>query len=159
MTAPPLFHGTFEISRQWKATPQRVFSLWADPALKSQWFRGPPGLWTETRRSMDFRVGGMDVTEGHFGEGGLTTLFQARYHVIEPDSRLVYVFDLHMSGVMHSVTLCSLGLMPEGDTTHVSYSEKIVFMDRQDGVEMRRAGTEWQFDVIEEMLRSNGSAR
>src|SRR5208283_4060616 len=149
MMVLPLCHGTFAIKRVWAATPQRIFSAWADPAIKAQWFRGPPELWTEVRRSMDFRVGGSEVAEGRFNDSGMTTLFEARYHVIEPGSRLVYVYDLHLSGELDSVTLSSLDLRPDGNRTHVFYSEQIVFLDGQDGVEKRRGGTEWNFETIE----------
>lgn len=151
--AVPFFHGTFTIKRVWSATPQKIFNAWADPALKAQWFRGPPERWVEQRRSMDFRVGGREVAEGRFSDSGITTLFEARYHLIEPGCRLVYAYDLHLSGELHSVTLSSLDLEPEGERTRVSYTEQIVFMDGEDGVEMRRGGTEWHFETIERMLR------
>jgi uncharacterized protein YndB with AHSA1/START domain len=155
MTSLPSFHGSFTIKRNWTATPQRIFSAWADPAFKAQWFRGPPDLWIEVRRSMDFRVGGLEVAEGRFSESGMTTLFEARYHVIEPGRRLVFVYDLHLSGELHSVTLSSLDLVPEGDRTRVSYTEQIVFMDGKDGVEMRRNGTEGHFEAIEKLLEKS----
>ncbi len=100
---------------------------------------------------MDFRVGGLEVAEGRF-DNGITTLFEARYHVIEPDCRLIYAYDLHLSGEIHSVTLSSLELQPDGGKTRVTYTEQIVFMDGKDGVEMRRGGTEWHFETIETLL-------
>ncbi len=138
--------------RVWAATPQRVFDAWADPAVKAEWFRGPPERWTEVRRSMDFRVGGLEMAEGRINDSGMTTLFEARYHVIEPGRRLVYVYDLHLSGELHSVTLSSLDIEPDGDKTRVSYTEQIVFMDGQDGTEMRWGGTEWHFESIEKLI-------
>jgi uncharacterized protein YndB with AHSA1/START domain len=155
MTSLPSFHGSFTIKRIWTAAPQRIFSAWADPAFKAQWFRGPPDLWTEVRRSMDFRVGGVEVAEGRFSQSGMTTLFEARYHVIEPGRRLVFVYDLHLSGELHSVTLSSLDIVPEGDRTRVSYTEQIVFMDGKDGVEMRRNGTEGHIEAIEKLLEES----
>jgi uncharacterized protein YndB with AHSA1/START domain len=152
MKALPLFHGTFAIKRVWAATPQRIFNAWADPTMKAQWFRGPPRKWSEVRRSMDFRVGGIEVAEGRFDDSGMTTLFEGRYHVIEPGRRLVYVYDLRLAGELHSVTLSSLDLEPDGDRTRVSYTEQIVFMDGQDGIEKRREGTEEAFATIENML-------
>jgi uncharacterized protein YndB with AHSA1/START domain len=152
MKAIPLFHGTFTIKRVWAATPQRVFNAWADPATKAQWFRGPPDKWSEVRRSMDFRVGGLEVAEGRFNDSGMTTLFEARYHVIEPHRRLVYVYDLSLSGELHSVTLAGLDIEPDGARTRISYTEQIVFMDGQDGIEKRREGTEFGFDAIEKLL-------
>lgn len=155
MKALPLFHGTFAIKRVWAAKPQRIFSAWADPTMKAQWFRGPPEKWSEVRRSMDFRVGGLEVAEGRFNDSGMTTLFEGRYHVIEPGRRLVYVYDLRLSGELHSVTLSSLDLEPDGDRTRVSYTEQIVFMDGEDGIEKRRDGTEEAFETIENMLKQN----
>ena len=151
MTPVPFYHGVFTIKRVWAAPPERIFRAWADPAVKAIWFRGPQDRWTEVRRSMDFRVGGVEVAEGRF-DNGVTTLFEARYHVIEPDSRLVYAYDLHLSGALHSITLSSLDLRTEGEQTRVSYTEQIVFMDGQDGVDMRRGGTEWHFQTIESLL-------
>jgi uncharacterized protein YndB with AHSA1/START domain len=152
MNALPLFHGTFAIKRLWAATPQRIFNAWADPTMKAQWFRAPPQKWSEVRRSMDSRVGGLEVVEGRFNDSGMTTLYEGRYHVIEADRRLVYVYDLRLSGELHSVTLSSLDLEPDGDRTRVSYTEQIVFMDGQDGIEKRRDGTEQAFETIETML-------
>jgi uncharacterized protein YndB with AHSA1/START domain len=152
MNALPFFHGTFAIKRVWAATPQRIFNAWADPTTMAQWFRAPPQKWSEVRRSMDFRVGGLEVAEGRFNDSGMTTLYEGRYHVIETDRRLVYVYDLHLSGELHSVTLSSLDLEPDGGRTRVSYTEQIVFMDGQDGIEKRREGTEQAFGTIEKIL-------
>jgi uncharacterized protein YndB with AHSA1/START domain len=148
----PFFHGTFTLRRTWAATPARVFKAWADPAVKAQWFSGPPERWTLIRRAMDFAVGGNEVLEGRFDETGNTTLFQARYHLIEPDRRLVYDYDLHLGGDFHSVTLSSLTLEPDGARTHVAYTEQIVFVDGRDGTESRRHGTSLQFDLIETVI-------
>lgn len=101
---------------------------------------------------MDFRVGGLEVAEGRFNDSGMTTLFEARYHVIEPNRRLVYVYDLRLSGELHSVTLSGLDIEPDGERTRVSYTEQIAFMDGQDGIEKRREGTEFGFETIEKML-------
>ena len=154
----PFFHGTFTIRRIWAATPERVLRAWSDPELKSQWFTGPEDRWTLIRRSMDFRAGGAEVLEGRFSESGMTTLYEARYHLIEPD-RLVYAYDLHHSGRFHSITLSSLTLGAETDQTAVSYTEQIVFLDGQDGTESRRHGTNLQFDMIENALQLNGLAQ
>jgi len=140
----------FSIKRLWAASPERIFRAWSNSDLKTQWFRGPPEQWTEVRRSMDFRVGGLEVAEGRF-DNGMTTLFEARYHVIEPNYRLIYVYDLHLSDEFHSVTLSSLDLRQDGGKTHVSYTEQIVFMDGKDGVEKRRVGTEAAFEAIERL--------
>ena len=153
----PFFHGTFTLRRSWAATPERVFAAWADPQVKAQWFTGPPERWTLIRRSMEFVTGGTEVLEGRFAESGMTTLFEARYHLIEPNQRLVYAYDLHLSEQFHSTTLASLTLAPEGGRTHVAYTEQIVFIDGADGTESRRHGTGLQFDAVENVLQLNGA--
>jgi uncharacterized protein YndB with AHSA1/START domain len=157
MTDTPFFHGTFNLTRVWAAPRERVFKAWADPAIKAQWFTGPPERWTLLRRSMDFRVGGQEVLEGRFNESGMQTLFEARYHVVEPARRLVYDYDLYHAGQFHSVTLSSLELEQVGEGTRVSYTEQIVFLDGKDGTESRRHGTGLQFDMIEATLQSTGA--
>lgn len=152
----PLFHGTFTLQRVWAVSPERVFGAWADPAFKAQWFTGPAERWSLLRRSMDFRVGGAEVLEGRFEESGMVTCFEARYHAIEPGRRLVYAYDLHLSGRFHSVTLASLQLDPQGAGTRVAYTEQIVFLDGKDGTADRRHGTGLQFDKIESLLPSLG---
>lgn len=157
MTFTPFFHGTFTLRRTWNVPARRVFEAWADPRVKAQWFTGPRERWTLSRREMDFRVGGREVLEGRFNESGMVSCFDARYHVIEPDSRLVYAYDLFHSGRLHSVTLSSLALEPAGEATRVAYTEQIVFMDGSDGVESRRHGTGLQFDLIEKILQPDGA--
>jgi len=154
----PFCHGTFTLRRRFAALPARVFGAWSDPAIKAQWFTGPPDAWTLARRSIDFRVGGAEVLEGRFNDTGKTTLYQARFHVIEPDQRLVYVYDLHHSGSFHSVTLSSLVLEADGPATRVAYTEQIVFLDGRDGTASRQHGTELQFVAIGRALGVEASA-
>jgi len=157
MTEAHLFHGTFTLNRVWAARADRVFEAWSDPHLKAQWFTGPAERWSLVRHSMDFRVGGRAVLEGRFNESGMVTLFEARFHAIEPARRLVYAYDLHHCGRFHSATLSSLQLEPEGNGTRVSYTEQIVFLDGKDGTEDRRRGTAFQFDQRENALRACGA--
>ena len=149
---PPLFHGSFNITRHWQAAPTTVFAAWADPAVKAQWFSGPPGLWMEMKRSMDFKVGGQDVLEGRFTMGGMVSLYEARYHFIEPSSRLVYSYDMRLNGAPHSSSLTSLSFDAEEQGTKIIYTEQIVFLDGLDNTLSRKAGTEWQFSRIEALL-------
>lgn len=155
MTGPTFAHGSFTIERTFTASPSRAFSAWADPAVKAQWFIGPPG-WTLLKRSLDFRVGGLEVLEGRFSSGS-TTLYEARFHLIEPDHRLVYMYDLHHSDRFHSVTLSSLFLESAGSGTRMLYTEQIVFLDGRDGTADRRHGTELQHTAIEKVLTAGAA--
>jgi len=155
----PFCHGTFTIRRTWAVTPSRVFNAWSDPAVKAEWFTGPPERWTLSRRSIDFRVGGTEILEGLFTDSGKTSLFEARYHVIEPNQRLVYVYDLHHSDSFHSVTMASLTLEPESGGTRVAYTEQIVFLDGRDGTADRQHGSELMFVGIEKAIGLEGAAQ
>ena len=152
MSVPQIVQGTFTLRREWAATPARVFAAWADGDLKKRWFFGPPGKWLETRRELDFRVGGREIVEGRFDEPAITTRFDARYHLIEPGHRLIFVYDLHVADQFHSVTLASLHLEPAGTRTRVTYTEQIAFLDGEDGTEMRRTGTEPHFVRISRLV-------
>jgi uncharacterized protein YndB with AHSA1/START domain len=156
MTTKPIFHGTFSLTRVWAAAPARVFRAWSDPQIKALWFSGPPADWTAVRRSIDFRTGGVEVLEGRFHTSGLATFYEARFHLIEPDQRLIYAYDLHHDGGFHSVTLASLVLEPEGAKTRVSYTEQIVFLNGRDGTADRQHGTELQYSMIEKAVLAQG---
>lgn len=157
MSAANFAHGTFTIERTWKVPPPRVFKAWADADLKAQWFTGPPG-WRPLRRSLDFRTGGFEVLEGRFNESGMTTLYEARFQLIEPDRRLVYVYDLHLRDSFNSVTLSSLYLEPAAAGTRSLYTEQIVFLDGRDGTADRRHGTELYHAAIARVVEPAGAA-
>jgi len=159
MTTDRLFHGTFTLKRTWATAPARVFSAWSDPEVKAQWFTGPPGEWSLIKRSIDFRAGGVEVLQGRFNKTGMVTLFQARFHLIKPDRRLIYDYDLYLGGRFHSVTLSSLVLEPEGGRTHIAYTEQIVFLDGRDGTAGREHGVGLQLDAIERLLVPGGGTQ
>jgi uncharacterized protein YndB with AHSA1/START domain len=89
----------------------------------------------------------------------MTTLYEARFHLIEKNERLVYTYDLHLSGRLHSVTLSSLVLQPNGARTDVSYTEQIVFLDGRDGTAERTHGTELHFHMMEKVILNGDGAR
>jgi uncharacterized protein YndB with AHSA1/START domain len=155
----PVCHGTFTLNRSWSAPPSRVFQAWADPHLKRQWFGPPPGEWTAIRTAVEFRPGGLEIHEGKFTTSGVTTLYEGRFHLIEENQRLIFAYDLHLSGRFHSVTLASLVLEPNGERTDVAYTEQVVYLDGTDGTAQRRHGTEYLFEKIEKLMTTGGGAR
>ena len=54
-----VIHSTFVIERSYPATPERVFTAFADPAKKRRWFVDDRGIGVEGFE-MDFRVGGSE---------------------------------------------------------------------------------------------------
>jgi uncharacterized protein YndB with AHSA1/START domain len=160
MTAntPKYFHGIFSLTRRWNTTPAQVFAAWADPEIKAQWFPGLSDGWSLIRRELDFRCGGTEILEGRIHASGKRTLYEARFHLIEPGRRLIYDYDLHHDDTFHSVTLSSLLIEPDGEHTRVAYTEQIVFLLGEDGTASRKHGTESQWRALEAALSDEGIA-
>jgi uncharacterized protein YndB with AHSA1/START domain len=149
MSLIPIVHDKFTIERIYAATPGEVFAAWANPKLKSRWFIGPEG-WKQTRRELDFRVGGEEVLCGEFATG--TTSFMARYYEIEPDARIVYVYDMHLSGKHHSLSLATVEFQPAEGGTRMLFTEAVAFLDGTANAAPRERGTAAHFDRIPGVL-------
>lgn len=139
-------HGSFTVERAYDASPARVFKAFADPVAKARWFAGPAG-WQEIRREQDFRVGGQEITQGKFPDGPETG-FVATYHEIATNERLVYVYDMHVDGVLVSVSLATIEFVPRDGNTVLRITEQGVFFDATDGNERRREGTQYLLEQV-----------
>ena len=147
----PIAHGQFTIERNYAATPQRVYTAWSDLGAKSQWFIGPD-TWRQTRRELDFRVGGLEVLAGVFG-GGRTTTYNARFHALIPAERIVYDYDMHIHDVFHSVSLATVELFPtSNDGTLLRFTEQVAFLDGTTDVAARDKGTAEHLDRLGKYL-------
>jgi uncharacterized protein YndB with AHSA1/START domain len=143
-------HETFSIERTYAAPPARVFAAWSDPATKSQWFGGPPERWRETERSLDFRVGGVEVLEGEMKDLGRTR-YVARFHRIDEDALLVYAYDMFHGATLLSVSLGTVVFeATKSGGTKMTYTEQGAFFD--DGAASRKRGTEELFDRLGRVL-------
>ncbi len=143
-------HGQFTITRDYAAAPARVYAAWADGETKARWFVGPND-WAVVERRLDFRVGGEEVLHGRFATSGMDTLFTARYHLIEPDARLVYVYDMHVGPRHHSVSLATVEFLARGEGTTLRFTEQVVFVDgtpSAEGTPSRERGTAAHLDRI-----------
>ncbi|HVE16288.1 MAG TPA: SRPBCC family protein [Chthoniobacterales bacterium] len=76
----------FVINRTFAASPEAVFSMWADPAHIAQWL--PPKGFTMEFLTTDVRPGGRSFYRMSNGE--MTMYGASEYLVIEPPARLVY---------------------------------------------------------------------
>lgn len=142
----PIVHDRFVIERTYRASPERVFEAWSDPAVKARWFVGPEE-WKELRRTLDFRVGGEELLHGRLPTRD--TLFKARYHLIEPNRRIVYVYDMWVGNdVHHSLSLATVELCPAGASTTLVFTEQVAFFDGTASAESRMHGTAIHLDRI-----------
>jgi uncharacterized protein YndB with AHSA1/START domain len=154
---PNAAHGEFTHDRRFDAPVQRAFAAWSDPELRARWFVGPDN-WTLGERSLDFRPGGRERLCGRFASG-LETVYAATFHVIEPERRIVYAYDMLLGGAWHSVSLATLELRGERGSTRFRYTEQLVFLDGTDatkGTVARKHGTGAQFDRLAGLLAPEG---
>ncbi len=93
-TSRSVSHGAFSLERTYDAPVERVWRALSDREAKAKWFGGPVGEWSEIERSMDFRVGGVERAKGRWASGVVST-FDAVYHDIVPNTRLVYSYTMH----------------------------------------------------------------
>ena len=153
LSAPVTTHGDFSLNRVYDAAPAQVYAAWADPAVKAQWFIGPQG-WAAVERRLDLRVGGEELLHGRFANG-VETRFAARYHVVEPALRLVYVYDMHLSGKHHSVSIATVEFIGDPDGTRLRFTEQVTFVDGTDGRSgalSRKRGTNAHIERIAALL-------
>ena len=139
MTGRTATHGTFTLERVYDAAPARVFKAWADPAIKARWFVGPSD-WQLLERSIDFRIGGKERLSGRKGSGIVST-FDAVYHDIVPEQRLIKCYDMRLDQVHISASLATIVLTPAGAGTRLTFTEQAVFLDGYDDSGSRERGT------------------
>jgi uncharacterized protein YndB with AHSA1/START domain len=151
MTAA-IVHGQFSIDRTYSATPERVYAAWSELGAKAQWFIGP-NTWRQTRRELDFRVGGMEVLEGAFGEDR-TTAYHARFHHLVPGQRIVFDYDMYLGKVFHSVSLATVELTPTSSgCTQLRFTEQVAFLDGTTSASPREEGTATHLDRLGDYLK------
>jgi len=144
-------HATFVIEREFAFPPARVFAAWADPKAKSKWFSGPSGQWTPLERQMEFRIGGRERAKGRWA-GGRVTDFQAVYHDIVQDQRIVYSYAMHVDEKRISVSLATIEFAPSGKGTKLVLTEQGAFLDGYDDAGSRERGTGALMDALTKSL-------
>lgn len=149
MTDRSLVHDTFTLQREYPVPPATVFRAFADFDVKQRWFGGDDG-WTPISRGMDFRVGGAEHDEARW-QTGTVSRFDAVYHEIVEDARIVYTYDMRVDGVHLSVSLASIELTPTDGGTLLTLTEQGVYFDGHEDPALRAAGTR---DLLESLARA-----
>ncbi|MFO1055644.1 MAG: SRPBCC family protein [Dongiaceae bacterium] len=144
-------HATFVIERTYEASPARVFHAFADPVAKARWFGGP-AEWGSREATMDFRVGGREISRGG-PQGGPIHSFEARYQDIVQDRRIIYSYDLHLDDRRISVSLATVELAPAGTGTKLTFTEQAAFLDGYDDAGSRERGTRDLLEALAAALR------
>jgi uncharacterized protein YndB with AHSA1/START domain len=149
----PVTHATFVIERTFSAPPPTVFAAWSSQQAKARWFVGPDE-WVSAAHELDFRVGGRERVAG--GEpGGDVHTFEATYHDIVPDQRIISTYDMYVGDQRISVSLAAVELEPAGTGTRLTYTEHGAFFNEgTDGAASREHGTNQLLDQLTAVLES-----
>ncbi|HTU55909.1 MAG TPA: SRPBCC family protein [Acetobacteraceae bacterium] len=145
-------HATFRLERRFDAPVARVWKALTDEAAKAAWFTGPPGRWELLERQMDVRVGGRERLKGRW-EGGVVSTFDALYHDVIPNERLIYSYAMHLDEKKISVSLATMELKEEGGETVLAVTEQGAFLDGYDDAGSREHGTGQLLDALGASLR------
>jgi uncharacterized protein YndB with AHSA1/START domain len=132
-----------QVTRVFRAPPERVFHLFTDPATLPHVFAPDPS--TVTIEKLDFRKGGKYSIRVKM-ENGSFVRFQGEYREVDPPRRVVNTFEVDMFPGASAVETDKFE--PEGDFTRVTIRWKYQRQEDRDkmaGPEMERAVTlMWQ---------------
>ncbi len=145
-------HATFHLTRTYDAPVARVWKALTDEAAKQKWFGAIPGKWELLERHMDVCVGGKERLKGRW-EGGLVSTFDAVYHDVIPNERLVYSYEMHLDEKKISVSLATMQLKSEGGKTTLKVTEQGAFLDGYDDAGSREHGTGYLLDALGASLK------
>ena len=140
-------HAAFHLERTYEAPVARVWKALTDDKAKQKWFAGTAGRWELLERHMDVRVGGSERLKGRW-EGGMVSTFDAIYHDVIPNERLVYTYAMHLNDRKISVSLATLQLQVDGAKTTLKVSEQGAFLDGYDDAGAREHGTGLLLDAL-----------
>jgi len=147
----------FTLERRFGHSPSQTFQAFADPALKCRWFKAPDS-WTDRDWSLDFRVGGGELSAGR-DDDGRHHLFRSRYHDIVEGERIVFAYDLLLDHQLISVSLTTIQLQPDEDGgTHLIFTEHGAFFDELEDPAEREHGTGLLLDGLEALLANEVAA-
>ncbi|MFK0379286.1 SRPBCC family protein [Pandoraea sp. NPDC090278] len=145
-TQRSVVHSTFRLERQYPASPARVFRALAEREAKDRWFARSDGL-TLIERSMDVRPGGRETAKARWTSGMVST-FDALYYDVVPDTRLVYVYEMHLDTRKISVSLATIDIKARDGGTHLVMTEQGAFLDGYDDAGSRERGTNSLLDAL-----------
>jgi uncharacterized protein YndB with AHSA1/START domain len=145
--ARSVVHATFHLERTYDAPTARVWKALTDVEAKQKWFGPPPEAWEQIERRMDIRVGGTERLKGRW-EGSTVSCFDATYHDVIANERLVYSYEMHMNDKKISVSLATMQLKSEGARTTLLVTEQGAFLDGYDDAGSREHGTGLLLDAL-----------
>jgi uncharacterized protein YndB with AHSA1/START domain len=145
-------HAAFHLERTYDAPVERVWKALTEEKAKQKWFGGTPDRWQLLERHMDVRAGGSERLKGRW-EGGVVSTFDAIYHDVIANERLVYSYVMHLNDKKISVSLATMQLKAQGEKTTLKVSEQGAFLDDYDDAGSREHGTGRLLDALGASLK------
>lgn len=146
-------HATFSLERVYNATASDVFRALSDVQAKARWF-GADDNCVVLEREMDVRPGGRERLKGRWASG-MVTSFDALYCDIVTNSRLVYVYEMHVNDRKISVSLATMEITPLGNRTRLTVTEQGAFLDGYEDNGSRELGTGFLLDRLGASLQGD----
>jgi uncharacterized protein YndB with AHSA1/START domain len=145
-------HATFVIERNYDASPARVFAAWATAEAKTRWFAADGEGWQTGKLELDFRVGGRESITST-PKDGTPHIYNAIYHDIVTDERIVISYDMHLGKTRMSVSLMTVEFNSNGKGTKLTLTEQDAFLDGHDNAAQREQGTQFLLDNLGKALQ------
>jgi len=140
---------TLTIERVFKASPEKVFKAWTDPAILVKWW-GPEGFETP-ECEMDVRAGGSWRTTMVSPKGDGHTV-SGTYREISPPTRLVMTWGWEQDGERGHETVIEVTFEPAGSGTKMRLVQSV--FESQNSRDMHSQGWNSTFDDLERLLAS-----
>jgi uncharacterized protein YndB with AHSA1/START domain len=141
-TDPKAIHSTFVVERNFPWRLSRVFSAFAQPALKRRWYA--TGDHEILDFSMDFRVGGDETFRYRFKEGhpiaGSQISNESTFQDIEDQRRIVMTGRMLLNGKPILVSVTTMEFISTEKGTDVLLTHQGTYVDWPDGAKMIEVG-------------------
>jgi uncharacterized protein YndB with AHSA1/START domain len=156
MTKRLVIHDTFAIERIYPAPVSHVFAAFASKEAKDAWggtgdVAAPDADAADAE--FDFRIGGHE--RFGFGYQGISYRYDARYHDIVPEQRIIYSYEMHADGARISVSVATIEFVQVADGTALTWTEQGAYLDGFDGADaplLRKEGTGEMLDSLTKYL-------
>lgn len=134
-------HSTFTLERRYEAPVDRVFAAFASPEARKRWMA------QGAEHSLDFTVGGLEISKGFDGEGHALT-HEARFVDIVPGERILTASTLRADDQLSTASVTSIEFRADGPNTLLVLTEHGMYLPGQERPEWREAGTAQQLDTL-----------
>jgi uncharacterized protein YndB with AHSA1/START domain len=153
-TEQAIIHNTFVLERNFPWRLSRVFSAFAQPALKRRWYT--EGGHDVQQFKMDFRPGGSELFDYRFKEGhpiaGSEIANESIYQDIVEEKRIVMTGRMSLNGKPVAVMLATFEFVPAENGTDLILTHQGTYLEWPDGAKMIEMGWSHLIDRIKKEL-------